>query len=247
MLSHRSFCIGLLLLPALPAFGQTTALPHRRIAHATRTSAPVASPQVRAIVLPVDGLATDSVQTIITRDLSYGDRVRVVSDDQAHGTNAATAIVKAVATPQGVTVSLIDPLSGAVRQQHDFPLAIVSARNDQAIADSLNQAFAARDLMRRTQLARAEGVRDSLQAEMAKKAPRLRSKKAEQEYTAVVAQRDSMLRDALSEVALVQGEGQRDEASRAGAQSAAIAHELVVRDSMVHARRWAIHGVSDAV
>lgn len=245
MLSHRSLCIGLLLLPALPAFGQNAALSHRRVrAHAARTSAPATGPQVRAVILPVDGLESDSVQTIITRDLSFGDRVQVVSTGNAP---AATAVVKAVATTQGVTVSLIDPLSGAVRQQHDFPLPIVAPRRDQAIADSLNQAFAARELMRRTRVARADVVRDSLQTEMAKKAPRLRNQKSKAEYAALVAQRDSMLRDALAEVAFVQNEGERDEAGRAAVQSAAIAYDAIVHASGTQSRRWAIHGVSDAV
>src|SRR5665213_2623803 len=113
MLSHRSLCIGLLLFPALPAFGQTIGLAHPRAqAHTPRTSASVASPQVRAVILPIDGLESDSAEAIITRDLGFGDRVQIVSSDK---TPAATAVVKAVATAQGVTVSLIDPLSGAVR------------------------------------------------------------------------------------------------------------------------------------
>lgn len=245
MLSHRSLFIGLILLPALPALGQNTVSAHQRAqAHAPRSAASVASPQVRAVILPIDGMETDSVQAIITRDLENGDRVQIVSTDKTH---AATAIVKAVATAQGVTVSLIDPLSGAVRQQHDFPLPIVAAPRDQAIADSLNQAFSARDLMRRTRLAHVEGVRDSLQAEMAKKAPKLRNNKAKAEYATLVAQRDTMLRDALAEAALVQDERERDEASRSGVQSAAIARDAIVRDSTTHARRWALHGVADAV
>lgn len=245
MLSHRSLCIGLLLLPAFPAFGQKTASSHARVqAHAPRSAATVASPQVRAVVLPIDGMETDSAQAIITRDLANGDRVQVVSTGNPP---AATAVVKAVATAQGVTVSLIDPLSGTVRQQRDFPLPIVGVQRDQAIADSLNQAFAARDLMRRTLLVRAETVRDSLQAEMAKKAPRLRNNKAKSEYATLVAQRDTMLRDALAKAALLQGERERDEASRVGIQSDAIAHDVVVRDSTAHARRWALHGVSDVV
>ena len=245
MLSHRSLCIGLLLFPALPAFGQTIGLAHPRAqAHTPRTSASVASPQVRALILPIDGLETDSAEAIITRDLGFGDRVQIVSSDK---TPVATAVVKAVATAQGVTVSLIDPLSGAVRQQRDFPLPIVTPRRDQAIADSLNQAFDGHDLLRRTRLARAEGVRDSLQAEMGKKAPKLRNNKQKAEYAGLVAQRDTMLRDVLAEAALIQGERERDEAARAGLQSAAIAHDAIVRDSTTQARRWAIHGVSDAV
>lgn len=245
MLSHRSLCIGLLLLPVFPAFGQKTGPSRARAqAHAPRSAATVASPQVRAVILPIDGMETDSAQAIITRDLANGDRVQVVSTGK---TPAATAVVKAVATAQGVTVSLIDPLSGTVRQQHDFPLPIVAAPHNQAIADSLNQAFDARDLMRRTRLVRAETVRDSLQAEMAKKAPKLRNNKAKAEYAALVAQRDTMLRDALAETVLIQSERERDEASRAGIQTTAIAHDVAVRDSTARARRWALHGVSDVV
>jgi tol-pal system beta propeller repeat protein TolB len=245
MLSPRTFCIGLLLFPVVPAFGQATRLSHLRTqAHASRASAAVASPQVRAIILPIDGLETDSAQAIITRDLSYGDRVSVVVSNKPQ---AANAVVKAVATAQGVTVSLIDPLSGAVRQQGGFALPIVSQPHEQAIADSLNQAFAARDLARRTRIVRAETVRDSLQAETAKKPPRFRNKQAKEQYAAMVAQRDTLLRDALAAAALIQGERERDEASRASVQSAAIAQGELARDSILQARRWALHGVSDVV
>jgi tol-pal system beta propeller repeat protein TolB len=245
MLSRRSLCFGFLLLPVLPAFGQKAVPSHRSAqAHSAKSSAPATGPQVRAIVLPIDGLDSDSAQTIITRDLSYGDRVQIVDVGTTH---PATAEVKAVATASGVTVSLVDPLSGAVRQQHDFPLPIVTPRHDQAIADSLNQAFAARQLMRNTRLARAEGVRDSLQSEMAKKAPRLRSKKDKEAYATLVEQRDAMLRSTLADVASVRDEGERDEAGRAAEQREAIAHDAIDRDSATKARRWALHGVSDAV
>jgi len=245
MLSRRSLWFGFLLLPALPAFGQKAVALHRPVqAHSSKSSAPATGPQVRAIVLPVDGFDSDSAQTIITRDLSYGDRVQIVG---AGDTHPATAEVKAVATASGVTVSLIDPLSGSVRQQQEFPLPVVAARNDQAIADALNQAFAARQLMRNTRLVRAEGVRDSLQFEMAKKAPRLRSRKSKEEYAALVAQRDLMLHATLTDIASIQNEGQRDEAGRAAEQHDAIAQATVGRDSAMRARRWALHGISDAV
>ena len=253
MLSHRSLCIALLLLPALPAFGQKPAALHRPArAHSQQTSASLVTPQVRAVVLPVDGLESDSVQTIISRDLNFGDRVQVVSDltpviPSTRKAQQPTAVVRTVATATGVTVSLIDPLSGTVRQQHDFALPQVPHRTAQAIADSLNQAFDARDLMRRTRIVRAEIVRDSLQAEMAKKAPRLRNREAKAQYAELVAQRNNMLIGALGELATIRGERERDEAARAGVQRDAIAREAVIRDSATAARRWAIHGVSDAV
>jgi tol-pal system beta propeller repeat protein TolB len=245
MLSHRSLCIALVLLPVATVLGQKPVLTHSRVqAHSARVAATVANPQVRAIVLPFDGMDTDSAQTIITRDLANGDRVQLVSSDKPQ---AATAVVKAVATPVGVSVSLVDPISGAVRQQHEFPLPQIAPRRDQAIADSLNQAFAARELMRRTRVAQAEAVRDSLTVEMAKKPPKLRNNKAKAEYAAIVAQRDTVLRGALAEIAMVKDEGERDEAGRAGVQAAAIARDAVVRDSVARARRWALHGVSDAI
>lgn len=254
MLSHRSFCIGLLLLPAIPAFGQKATPAHRTAqARQSRASAPVASPQVRAVVLPVDGLESDSVQTIISRDLNFGDRVEVVSEVIAPATPSAakasqpSAVVKAVATATGVTVSLLDPVSGTVRQQHDFPLPQVSHRTEQAVADSLNQAFDARDLLRRTRIVRAETVRDSLQVEMARKVPKLRNKQAKEQYAELVVQRNNMLIGVLGELAIVRGERERDEAARAGIQRDAIAREAVTRDSATKARRWAIHGISDAV
>jgi TolB protein len=245
MLSHRTLCIGFLLLPALPAFGQTTTKSHRHTAtRAALASAQGNTPQVRAVILPVDGLASDSVQTIITRDFDFGDRVQIVSEEN---TKSASAMIKAVGTPQGLMVSIMDPASGAVRQQHEFPLPQVAPRRDQAIADSLNQAFNARDLLRRTRIVRAEWVRDSLQTEMAVKPPRLRNKKAKAQFAAMVAQRDSLLRETLGQIALVQGERERDEAGRAAIQARAIAHEVAVLDSTARARRWAMHGVSDAV
>ncbi|MDQ2890137.1 MAG: hypothetical protein M3R65_06220 [Gemmatimonadota bacterium] len=199
---------------------------------------------VRAIVLPLDGVDTDSAQTIISRDLDNGDRVQVIPATQS---SAAAAVVKAVATPQGVSVALLDPLTGAVRQQRDFALPIVPANRDQAIADSLNAAFNERDASRHLRLAHAEGVRDSLQAESAKKPPRLRNDKAKKEYAALIAERATIVRDALAEIATVQGEGARDEALRPEIQAAAVARDASIRDSTATARRWALHGVSDDV
>ena len=245
MLSHRALCIGFLLVPALPAFGQNTAKArHTTTAHAALASAHTTPPVVRAVILPVDGFASDSVETILARDLDFGDRVQLVS---AEDLKSATATIKAVGTPQGLTVSILDPATGAVRQQHDFPLPIVAERHDQAIADSLNQAFSARDLLRRTRIVSAETVRDSLQAEAAKKPPRLRSKKDKAAYAERVALRDDLLRETLGQLALIRAERERDEASRAPTQATAIAHDAVVRDSSTQARRWALHGVSDAV
>jgi tol-pal system beta propeller repeat protein TolB len=226
MLSYHALCIGLLLLPAFPAFGQNTI------------------PQVRAVILPVAGSEADSIQTIIARDLGFGDRVLVVSAD---GPQRATAVVNGVATAQGLTVSLLDSLNGTVLQQHDFLLPVVTPRNDQAIVDSLNQAFDARDLARRTALVRATWIRDSIQAEMAKKTPRLRNRKAKAEYFAVVTQRDSILSDAVTEMTVVQSERERDQAGRAAVQSSALSQAAIARDSATTARRWAIHGVSDLV
>jgi tol-pal system beta propeller repeat protein TolB len=245
MLYRRSLCAGLILLPALPAFGQKAAPSHRPImAQSPKSAASLTAPQVRAVVLPIDGMDSDSAQTIITRDLSYGDRVAIVSSDNARPANA---VVKAVANPHGVTVSLVDPLSGAVRQQQDFPLPFVAPLNEQAIADSLNQAFNARQLMRNTLLVRAEFVRDSLQTEMGRKAPRLRSKKDKAAYATLVEQRDASLRDALADVARIHDDGARDEAARVDVQRQSIAQAVVARSSELAARRWALHGVSDAV
>ena len=243
MLYRSSLCIGLVMLPAAALLGQksTSGNLHSRPA---RTAASVNSALVRTVVLPLDGTDTDSAQTIITRDLSFGDRVQVVPNTQ---TQASAAVVKAVATPAGVTVSLLDPLTGSVRQQQDFPLPIVPARHDQAIADSLNQEFNARDSARRVRFVRAETVRDSIQAELTKKPPRLRNDKAKKEYAALVQEREAMLRDALAEIVVVNDEGQRDEQARASVQAAAIARAAYIHDSTAVARRWAIHGVSDAV
>jgi len=226
MLSPRALCIGLLLLPALPLSGQNPA------------------PQVRAVVLPIEGLETDSIHTIITRDLGFGDRVLIVNADDPQ---RATAVVRGVATAQGLTVSLLDSLNGTVLQQRDFPLPIVTPRNDQAIADSLNQAFAARDLVRRAALVRSTWVRDSIQAEMAKKTPRLGNRKARAEYSALVAQQDSILSDAVTKITVVESERERDAAGRAALQSSTIAQAAITRDSATLARRWAIHGVSDVL
>lgn len=249
MLSHRAlFVVGFLLIPVVPAAGQSVSKAHRPApSHAARATAAAAAstgPLVKAVVMPADGLESDSVQTIMSRDLDFGDRIQILSADNMR---SATAVIKPVATPQGLMVSFVDAATGVVRQQHEFQLPIVAPRNDQLIADSLNQAFNARDLLRRTRLARAEWVRDSLQTEMAKKPPRMRDKKAKADYAALVVERNNMLRDALGTTALVQGERERDEAGRAAAQATAVARAAVVRDSAMQARRWAMHGVSDAV
>lgn len=239
---RRSLSLGLLLLPAA-AVGQKPALAHRH-SHRVPAAQPEITPQLFTVVVSTDGPESDSTRAIITRDLANGDRVQIVSAGQAQ---TASAIVTTVATAQGVTVSLTDPLSGAVRQQRDFPLPIVTPRHDQAIADSLNQAFSVRDSMRRARFMRAEVVRDSLTAEIVRKPPKLRNDKAKAQYATMVAQRDTMLRDALAEIVLVTGEGERDEAARAAVQSAAIARDAIVRDSATQVRRWALHGVSDAL
>ena len=243
MLHRSSLCIGLLFIPAASIIGQKSTSTHSR-AHSTRAAASVNSSLVRAVVLPLEGTDTDSAQTIISRDLANGDRVQIVDATQ---TLKSAAVVKAVATPQGVKVSLLDPLTSAVRQERDFPLPIVPVKHDQAIVDSLNSAFNARYDSRHARLARAEGLRDSLQAELAKKPPRLRNDKAKKEYADQLEQRQTMTRDALSEIATVTDEGARDEALRASVQAAALARDAYARDSIALARRWALHGVSDEV
>jgi TolB protein len=235
MLSHRAYCIGLLLLPVLPAFGQKAAKSHGR--------APADS-QVRAVILPASGLATDSVQTIITRDLGFGDRVQILLPSE---TQSATVVVKTIGTAQGLTVSLVDPVTGAVKQQEDFPLPIVMARHDQAIADSLNGEFVLRYNARNTRMAHASAVRDSLQAAAAMKAPKLRNKEEKARYDTLVAHRNSALAGVMAEIATIQSEGDSDQAGRAAIQEAAIAHDVATRDSVMHVRRWALHGVSDAI
>ena len=243
MLYRSSLCIGLLLVPAASLVGQktTSAHAHARPPHAASS---VNSSLVRAVVLPLDGLDTDSAQTIITRDLGNGDRVQVVDASQ---TPTSAVVVKAVVTPLGVKVSLLDPLTNSVRQERDFPLPIVPAKRDQVIVDSLNTAFNARYELRQARLARSEALRDSLQAELSSKPPRLRNDKAKKEYAAQVEQRQSMMRDALADIATVNAEGARDESLRPSVQAATLAREVTVRDSIASARRWALHGVSDEV
>ena len=243
MLHRSSFCVGLLLIPAASLIAQTSQS-RRSPARSTRAASAGTVAQVRAVVLPLDGVDADSLQTIISRDLANGDRVQVV--DQAQTLKSA-AVVKAVVTPVGVKVSLLDPQSSITRQERDFTLPVVPAKRDQAVVDSLNSAFDARYAARQARLARAEVLRDSVQAELAKKPPRLRNDKAKKDYADQVAQRQTMMRDAIAEIATVTEEGTRDEALRANVQAAALARDAYVRDSTAIARRWALHGVSDEV
>lgn len=251
MLFHRALCVGLLLLPAVASAQKSAASRRKTRQRPQPKPAPVVIPQVRAVVLPVEGQYGDSVQAIVSRDLDYGDRVEVVSSQMpplpAGDTSQQPVVVKSVASAKGLTVSLVDPVSGAVRQQHDFVLPLVPGRTDIAIADSLNHAFEVRDSSRRAVIVHAEWVRDSLQAEMARKAPRMRNKEDRAQYAQLVMQRDSLLVDALETMARTRDERARDEAARAGLQRDVIAREAVIRDSTGAARRWAIHGVSDAI
>jgi TolB protein len=238
MLYRRFLCIGFLALPALPVLAQGQSRAHRP------ASAHTTDARVRAVVLPVEGADGDSIHTIIARDLDYGDRVQIVDASQ---TKAAGAVIKAVAAGERLNVSLLDPATGIVRQQQEFTLPVVTPQHDREIADSLNNAFNARDAQRRERIVSAERSRDSLQAEMAKKPPKLKNKKAKAQYAALVSQHNTMLRDILAQIAMIQGERERDQSARVATQASAIARDAELRDSAAHARRWAIHGVADAL
>lgn len=227
-------------LPASPAAAQKTT--HKQSSHAaSRTSAP---PRIAVAVLPVDPASGDSVRVIISRDFDFGDRIRVIPSDSIA---RASAVVRAVRSPTGITVSLMDPRTSAVRQERQFPLPVVPARRDTALVDSVGRALAARVAERQSVIARYTVIRDSLRLEQARKAPRLRNTKARAAYARLVAARDSLLGTVMVNDSITRADAKRDSVTTDSTLKIIVAHDAFARDSTAGEIRWATHGVADEV
>ena len=219
----------------------------------TQVAAPPPKPTV--LVLPVAGDESDSIRTIVQRDLDYGDRLSVVSAPQsavaalvpAPGAQPAFAaiaplgaqrVVVARRSGASLQVSASDVTGARVVGERTFDVPQVPSLRPQVIRDSLRLAFVARDQAARARLATLASVRDSLLRATPRRG---------REQARATAVRDSML-DAI--------------AYEQGSLNAAIARATVVRDSLLpfllaadsamrlstmRAQRMAIHAVSDEV
>ncbi|MGI8546566.1 MAG: hypothetical protein ACR2M1_04410 [Gemmatimonadaceae bacterium] len=180
--------------------------------------------------------------TIISRDLDFGDRIRLVPPDSMQ---RAAAVLRAVQSPTGLTVSLLDPRTSTVKQERQFPLPVMPARRDSAITDSVARALAARDAERQTVIARYTVMRDSIVAIKAAKAPKLRDKKARTAYALTVAARDSLLATIIVSDSTTRAVAQHDSVVTDSTLKATLAHDAFARDSTAAEIRWAMHGVAD--
>ncbi|MGI8508818.1 MAG: hypothetical protein ACR2MQ_05790 [Gemmatimonadaceae bacterium] len=225
-------------LPASPAAAQNAT--HKHSSHAASQSS--AAPRIAVTVLPVDPASGDSVRVIISRDFDFGDRIRVVPPDSI---TRASAVIRAVQSPTGLTVSLMDPRTSAVRQERQFPLPAVPARRDTAIVDSVGRALAARVAERRSALARYTVLGDSLRLEQAKKAPRLRNTKERAAHARLVAARDSVLGTLAVSDSITRADAKRDSVTTDSTLKVLVAHDAFARDSTAGEIRWALHGVAD--
>lgn len=230
-------------LPASPVAAQKAT--HKQSSHAashaaaSRTSA---APRIAVAVLPVDPASGDSVRVIISRDFDFGDRIQVIPTDSI---TRASAVVRAVQSPTGITLSLMNPRTSAVRQERQFPLPVIPARRDTAIVDSVGRALAARVAERQSVLARYAVLRDSLQLEKTKKAPKLRNTKARAAYARLVAARDSLLGMVMVNDSITRADAKRDSLTTDSTLKILVAHDAFARDSIAGEIRWAIHGVAD--
>ncbi|HWJ20791.1 MAG TPA: hypothetical protein VNS52_00435 [Gemmatimonadaceae bacterium] len=154
--------LALALAPVRGAFAQDTSAASKRPGvRIGLTYNPGARPGVA--ILPVAGLAGDSVRTIIERDLDYGDRVTIVGAGAAAAAVksanpaaapdyallaklGAAAVVRATLTPAGVHVALYDVGGRRVALVRDFALPAPALTADwrmtvHAISDVLEDAI----------------------------------------------------------------------------------------------------------
>ncbi|MEO8908883.1 MAG: hypothetical protein ABI408_01480 [Gemmatimonadaceae bacterium] len=213
------------------------------------------------VILPIDTTAGDSTRTIIQRDLDYGDRIQplvldtvTLDDIWKPGQNninfaplaqtRANFVVRARPAPTGLHIEIFDVPKGNLRQEAIFRLPKLPPNRLQAIRDSLDRLLAVRTRSTLASLARDSAARDSLEREGARPVP---SKHPGQR---VAARRDSATRDSLT-----RGLDRKDAAIRAAARRDTVrfdsvfarvfSRDSVVRDSVMRARRFAVHGVSD--
>jgi TolB protein len=150
------------------------------------------------------------------------------------------------ATPTGVAAALTDSV-GAVRAQRDFALVSVPPLRDSLIADSLGRALAQRDSVRQAVLTRARAFRDSLNALLAKKPPHFWTSGARRKYDERVAALRAQVAASVAQDSVIFAEAQRDTVVRDSTRASLVARDSVLRDSLSAERRWAIHGVADAL
>ena len=125
------------------------------------------------VVLPVPGLAGDSVTAILRRDLDHGDRVTVVDagDGLASGSGlnyallarlSAAAAVQATLTATGLHVAVHDVAQKRVANVRDFPLPSPALSPDwrlavHAVADELERMFTGTRGISATRVAYVQG------------------------------------------------------------------------------------------
>ena len=209
-------------------------------------------------IVAQDQTSSDSIATIIQRDLSQNDRIRAVPVISSMGSNAmsyaslraASAALALRITPGlgSVNVELYDVNTQAVRQSATFPIPVPSAYRDAGqLRDSLARVLAQSAATTRSALARNAFLRDSVYATLYTPRPKFRNRDSEARWIG-----DSVTRAgqfaALTRAATAFMENtRRDTAAYNAALPMVLAHDTYVRDSLAREVRWAIHGVSDEV
>lgn len=199
------------------------------------------------VVLVLDAVTDDSVRTVLARDLANGGAVALVP---AGAVDSTAARVQVAEHGDSLFAMVSDGRTALVRETRAFRLPVVPAPRDSAIADSLHRALATRAASRDSTLARLAERADSLRKLLARKPgrswrfwERRDPNASDPERTA----RDSLLRVTLRLDTLVRANGRADVASTDSAQRALIVAGAHARDSVRAARRWAVHGVADAL
>lgn len=220
------------------------------------------------VVLPVDSADGDSVRTIISRDLDFGDRVRVLpldtialrdssllaGDSLDYGrftAMGAAAVVRAARIPTGLRVTVHDVKTRSVRQSRDFPVPTVPPPSAlDSARDSLARSLAERAAATRAALLTLARERDSVAATPIPKPSRNPFRRDRRRPQRVIAARDSALAElAMRErdvVAAARADTVRTDSALAQLARRA-ARDSAARDSLLRAERWALHGVSDEV
>ncbi|HUR91264.1 MAG TPA: hypothetical protein VMY38_01175 [Gemmatimonadaceae bacterium] len=227
-----------------------------RRAPAKAPAAPVAKPLV--VVLPVDDSPGDSVRTIIQRDLDYGDRLTPLAldaslvkpnapvDGSVNYSFFAGFKVAAIVAPRrsstGMRVAVYDVATQTMMREGDFAVPEIPEPREQEIRDSVIRVWEQRDMDARAGLVRTQFMRDSLVAAAARKPPRNRKKRE-----AEAALRDSVMRVVMAEDSVLRARIDQAVLERDEALPLLVARDYARRDSLVSARRFAIHGIADQV
>ena len=217
------------------------------------------------IVLPVDSTPGDSIRAIVQRDLANGDRVLPAFVDPATALEAApigrdtinlallapakaARIVRIMRVPAGITVTIHDGSTGAVKQTGNFVLPLVPDARGQLIKDSLAQDLAVRTAAAVAQLARDSVSRDSLLRLNAAPPPKKRQNTKQRAAARLLAaQRDSIVKEIEARRVQIFLQARRDTVVRDS-----LLPILVAADSVAHFRaareyRLAIHLMSDQI